>query len=660
MMKKHSLGIALLCSVATACSDGPVRPDAPASLSISGAASGATRLTVGQTVQLQATLRNGAGNPLVGAAVTWTSSDHAVAQVTSGGQVTAVAAGSAKVVAASGLLADTVRIEVLGAALGADCGPGSQSVSLAVGQTRTLDATSAATVCVGGHDAGAEYAVIPFHGSSVASAQASFEVTASRLAPPAAVPAQAMSLSTPLFYASDLHRHTHDESFHIRLREREARELTPERVQAARAALRDRELLSLNRSGTGSAVPQEGSLLPLNVSTSCSRSDLRTGRVAAVTQRAIVVVDTANPRTGITDAEYRSFGITFDTLVHPLLTATFGEVQDVDANGRTVIFYTRAVNELTREGSSGYVGGFFWAGDLFPKTGQNGCANGNYAEMFYMLAPDPSGEVNGNVRGDELIRSTTISIIAHEFQHLINASRRMYVNDASGWEESWLNEGLSHIAEELLFYRASGLQPRQKITIEAVRSSPAVLSAFNQHQLSNYARFMLYLRSAGGSHSLIGANSPLETRGAIWAFLRYAADRRNGDDHRLWFDLANSRSRGMDNLRGALGTDPLPWIEDWSTSLFAGDFVPGLDGRFATASWNHRSITSAFRDSGGQYPLRVQLLRNDERATFALAGSGAAYLRLEVPAGQHAVLRTGAQGGGSASHQMRFTFVRVR
>src|SRR5690606_23646136 len=147
---------------------------------------------------------------------------------------------------------------------------------------------------------------------------------------------------------------------------------------------------------------------------------------------------------------------TFDDLVWDVNIASFGEPSDIDENGRVIIFYTRAVNELTPSGADSYVGGFFYNRDLFPTSGANGGAGSNEGEMFYMLVPDPNGEVNGNRRATDFVLERTYSVLAHEFQHLINDSRRLYVNKALVWEDSWLNEGLSHIAEELAFYAASG------------------------------------------------------------------------------------------------------------------------------------------------------------------------------------------------------------
>ena len=58
-------------------------------------------LSPGQTTQATATARDASNNVLAGRAITWSSSNNAVAAVSSAGVVTAVAAGSAQITAAS-------------------------------------------------------------------------------------------------------------------------------------------------------------------------------------------------------------------------------------------------------------------------------------------------------------------------------------------------------------------------------------------------------------------------------------------------------------------------------------------------------------------------------------------------------------------------------
>jgi hypothetical protein len=185
-----------------------------------------------------------------------------------------------------------------------------------------------------------------------------------------------------------------------------------------------------------------------------------------------IVADTANPAGGFTSAEYASFAAAFDTLAYPVDVQHFGRPTDLDRNGRVIIFFTSAVNALTPRGASFVVGGFFWNRDLFPRAGTRGCLGSNDGELFYMLAPDPSGTVNGNARTRDYVLRTSVAVLAHEFQHLINASRRLYVLNSSTFnEEVWLNEGLSHAAEELVFFRATRLAPRSRIALATLRAS---------------------------------------------------------------------------------------------------------------------------------------------------------------------------------------------
>ena len=114
-------------------------------------------------------------------------------------------------------------------------------------------------------------------------------------------------------------------------------------------------------------------------------------RATCIAERLIILADTANPRTGFTDAEYRQFGLTFDTLAYPVDVANFGEPSDIDKNQRAIAFFTRAVNEETPRGADYVIGGFFWERDLFPNNvpkAQGGCAGSN---------PEPASMANGGI-----------------------------------------------------------------------------------------------------------------------------------------------------------------------------------------------------------------------------------------------------------------------
>src|SRR5690606_21757722 len=171
-----------------------------------------------------------------------------------------------------------------------------------------------------------------------------------------------------------------DEAFHRRLREAEREHAAALRAGRGSGA-------SLSTAAAIRALPAVGDTLHLNANAivGCASPDLRVGRVEAVTDRAIVLADTANPAGGFTRDEYRAFGAAFDTLVWPVNVRNFGEPGDLDANSRVLVFFTRAVNELSGAGSSSVVAGFFFGRDL---RARSSCAGSNQAEMFYMLVPD--------------------------------------------------------------------------------------------------------------------------------------------------------------------------------------------------------------------------------------------------------------------------------
>jgi hypothetical protein len=396
--------------------------------------------------------------------------------------------------------------------------------------------------------------------------------------------------------------------------------------------------------------------LNANADDACTNAQPRGGRVVAVGGKAIVVADTLNPSGGYTSTDYQSIATTFDTLVDAVDTRNFGQPSDIDGNGHVILFFTSAVNALTPRNADYYIGGFFYSRDLFPTTANasaDACASSNVAEMFYLLVPDPTGTINGNKFSKSFITSTTISTTAHEYQHLINASRRMYVNSAAeDFEETWLDEGLAHVAEELLFYARAGLTSRLDLDATAIRRSAIAVSAFNDDQSANYGRLEEYLLDPSGN-SPYADNDSLATRGATWAFLRYAVDRQSVSESTIWSQLVNSTTTGMANLQRVFGGDVTSLFRDWSTSLLL-DGVNGADARYLEPSWNYRSLYSALR-TDGTYPLKTTSLVDGTPASVTIAGGSAAYLRFAVSAG-----RTGSVSWGALPTGVQLTVVRLK
>jgi hypothetical protein len=652
MMRFSHAALAVLLISAAAC-DNPA--DSGPDVAFVTVSPATRTIAVGEQTTLIASARDDQGGRIENGDFRWSSLDAGVATV-AGGVVTGVSAGVARIVAELGGVADTAEVTVVRVA--GNCADAGVTPELAVGGTYTLNGAAASVLCLSGAAAGAEYTVISHFGSQSTTATTALRFDPVGVSPPTGPPNPSISFSTAA--ARDA---AGDGGFHLRLNERAVPGLTA-MVPAARQAYA-RHRSGPRMSTAQQTAPAVGTLLRLNVGLEfCTKPDYRTGRVVAVSNRALVVADTANPVNGFTDADYQHVAATFDTLVYPVNAAAFGAPADVDGNGRSLIFYTRAVNEMTPRNAGYVVGGFFYGRDLFPQENDpsfgGACAGSNLAEMFYMLVPDPTGTVNGNTRSLNYVRGSTVAVLAHEFQHLISASRRLYLVpgvDGTDWsEDAWLNEGLSHISEELLFYHRTQRQPRGNIGGEAL--SGTLRAPYLEFQESNTDRFGEWLKQPeqNSTHDAAGGDeADLATRGASWAFLRYAADRRNGNDNALWYSLVNNTTVGFENLRQRLGAEPVQWMRDWVVSVYTDDAGLNVPAIFTQPSWNFRSLYTA---DIGRYPLFTRPLTSGQTANVTLVAGGASYLRAAVAGGRKASVTVASDPGLPAT--LSVTVVRTK
>jgi len=535
---------------------------------------------------------------------------------------------------------------------------GTTPVAMIVGQVNA--GVPGSGVCLSGGTGGADFALIAFHANPDSAAIATMNVTSQNavaLSTPDVAPAFNVLTTGRSFARPQLN--PLQVAFDMKLRRRAQRELAP-KIAAARMWMQNRA--HFNVVPTGALSLNQVITLNANGDDPCSNPLNIRGRVAAIGQTAYIVADTANPSGGFTDAEYQSFATTFDTLVNPVDVQAFGAPSDIDKNGKIIILFTKEVNKITPRGSNGIVAGFFYERDLFPTVGNgdlDGCPSSNVSEMYYALVPDPTG-IFSDKRSKADVLDFTTSTLAHEYQHLINAGRRIYVNNAPTFEDTWLNEGLSHIAEELLYFKAVKLAPRQNIDVNTVLLNP---DAFSEYQGGNIGRFEEFL-SRPSSTSVYAGDDELQTRGATWELLRYLADHKGSSDGDTWFQLVNSPSHGQDNLRRVFGADYMTRIRNWAVSVFTDDVNGVADNNFLQPSWNMRSIFPRLISEStgralGKYPLAVVPLSDATPATLSVVAGGEAYIRFSVPAGTSGSIDW-SSGSLPVSPLVQFTVVRTR
>jgi hypothetical protein len=624
---------ALLCAAALACDDVPNLVGRPAVASVTVTPAAAT-LSVGDSLQLGVTTVDASNTVLMGRLITWASSNPAVATVTTNGLVQAIAVGSAIITATSEGRSGSAVITVTTPA--ATCTPAS-ALKLAVGDIRALIPAQIASLCVGGLGESSEYVLIPFNNSNVPTSTTNLQLTSVGTIAATTLTSNPPSGPRSAVDSALLRSDSIEMAFHIR-----------ERTDIGGPTTRARVIQPTNIP----ANPVVGSVVPLNADlsgNSCTTPPvLHPARVVAVLKNVIIFIDTLAPPGGYTDAELIAFGTAFDTLGVPVAETNFGAPTDIDGNGRVAVFFTPGVNQFGAWGA-------FGARDLFEAT-EAGCIASNEGEIFYMAVPDPNETINSDFTSKAQLARFAHSIMIHEQQHLINASRRLFVNNAPDWEEVWLDEGLSHIAQELLYYATSGNAPLQNIDAARIQSSQAQLDAFGMNQVYNFSFLASYLL-APESSSPFSPDDASETRGAIWQLLRYAADQKGGNQQGTWFALVNSTTSGQANFNTVFG-DIINETRGWAIAQFTDDAGFTVPPRLTSPSWDYRNIFPEFFvfDS---FPLETHAPVAGTTLPLALVGGGAAYVRFGINAGVAATV-TGTSGNQPPPSNIEMILVRTK
>ena len=409
------------------------------------------------------------------------------------------------------------------------------------------------------------------------------------------------------------------------------------------------------------SVPTLGQVVNVNVPNAAPGKDLcndffqTQAVVASVSQKAILMVDTLDgpPLSLFTQAGMDSITAEFDATTYPADAAYFNTPTDIDGNGRIIMLLTGQINLLTPAGSpaaNGFVAGFFFAGDFFPATGTSfgdHCAETNLAEIFYLLSPDPTGAKFGNIRSANSVRQGTRGTIAHEFQHMINAGNRYFSPDpaVTNFESTWLDEALSHFAEDAVGRQAVGMTDLQTFTssnLPTCNTPCQQANDFNAFFYQNFARLSYWMDKPDQFSPISNlADTSLAVRGAAWALVRYAADNyANGLPRTLMHQLSIGPDTGVKNFTAATKAPIDTLVKGWLVSMYADHLgITGLDPKYQYRSYDFRSAMPpvakfVLNQSVATYPLRIQYIGNgsDNISAKNLSGTGS-YFRLTVAAG---------------------------
>ena len=310
-------------------------------------------------------------------------------------------------------------------------------IALAVGESRTIDVSHEGNCLhLPGAGTAQEYVVVAYSGfgiSTNAGTTASYALQsvvgspspAAKLAPTLAPPGGRLSapgtLSTPVQFELTLRR--------------------AERELAAGPLLRRGAI-----SQPPSAPPALGDKDSFNVcaNAGCS-SFIRVGATVKYAGSPGVIYQDDHQISGaeqLDPADILQFGTLFDNYLYATDTTAFGRESDINQDQHIAILMTPAVNNLTTNCTNGRIIGYTFSNDLIP-----GAPGSNAREMFYTIATSPATAQCKAVTRASALGQLPPTLI-HEMQHMISFNQHVLLRFGND-QDVWLNEGLSHFAEEL-------------------------------------------------------------------------------------------------------------------------------------------------------------------------------------------------------------------
>ena len=422
------------------------------------------------------------------------------------------------------------------------------------------------------------------------------------------------------------------DNFHMRMRTIE-RDESP-RAIAYMQTLKNRPPVSLSVQAAQAQAQVSREFRVLSSLTANTYTTV-TARLLYTGTNILLYVDEQAPTTGgFSDTEYGNFGRQFDTDLFPVDVNAFGATSDIDANGKTFVLFTPIVNRLTlNSGQCGsYVAGFFNGADL------SGSTNANRAEIFYSSVPgEPAGGPTCTPLRADVVRNAAPATFIHELQHMISFNQHVLIRNGSS-ENIWLNEGLSHMAEELggKVYEARYPCPNLPPCPPAGRGSTAQIfpdsaQGFLPPNFGNaYDFFSSRLEFSLTSPTSFGT---IEERGVAWLFLRWLVDQKG--DARLG-QLVQTRNVGTANVEAVAGENFTVLFADFLAATLLDDYpgaAPGeIPTRYQFTSRNLRAIYARLNQvQAAAYPTPYPLSVSDLSTTNTLTPSSVSVSRQMKP-----------------------------
>ena len=394
----------------------------------------------------------------------------------------------------------------------------------------------------------------------------------------------------------------------------------------------------LARSSARTALGERVTLW-LDPEGSCTTETQVEAVVRFVGTHTVWLEDLANPSGTFSDAEFEGLDAFYVSRVQPVHDRYFGELSDVDQNGRVLVLLTHEINKVGR-------GGFVTPTDLY-STAE--CATSNHAEIFYGYAPDQGGTSSEGANRATALATYRV-LLAHETTHLVQANA--YVFGGSGEKTIWEIEGGATLAEQLVAYELFGHGPGRNLGHAQVHQSEESRAWYWGGWIADMVSFFGWHGFGDGSGRVRdapeectwigreedGNGGPCAGRhgyGVPSMLLRFVLDRWGeaypGGEAALMRRVANSPSSGFSSLEEVSGQPIEQILAEFYIALW-GDGRPSSPGHAWDwmASWDLHDVFSRLPDD---YQLQPRTSSSSNpHATANIRGGSSLYLHW-VPSG---------------------------
>jgi hypothetical protein len=210
-------------------------------------------------------------------------------------------------------------------------------------------------------------------------------------------------------------------------------------------------------------------------------------------------------------------------------------------NTQSASGYFDSTNELTQAEVSAIGGG--------------GVYYSNQKEILYMQVPTTSWTWS-----QESFRVHILSVMAHEFLHMIVYNQHVMIGGSAFNEEDWLNEGLAQVAQDLVGYG---------------------------YQYGELSFVISPFLSAPGSYSLTNFYFNLGQYGMAYLFVRYLADQGYSLKQ-----LVTTTKIGTANIEFVTGKSFNELFKDWCAALYISNTGISTEKKYNYNSINLRNMQS--------------------------------------------------------------------